>query len=113
LRLPNAEHAVIDPAKLQNYLLSKSHPVGRFKATFFARLGYSAENWAQLEADIRGQHLTRDATLSETTRYGRKYEIRARLRGPSGMTADLVSVWILPPGDDIPRFVTGYPGSRR
>lgn len=41
--LPHAEHAIIERAKLEHYLLSFSHPVGRFKARFFASLGFSAD----------------------------------------------------------------------
>jgi hypothetical protein len=37
--LPHAELATIDPAKLRDYLLSPSHPVGRFKATVVDALG--------------------------------------------------------------------------
>ena len=33
--LPNIDKAVIEPEKLRDYLLSKSHPIGRFKAEFF------------------------------------------------------------------------------
>ena len=36
MRLPNAELAIIDPKKIRDYLLSSVHPVGRFKAHFFA-----------------------------------------------------------------------------
>jgi len=32
--LPNADEAVIEPAKLRDYLLSTTHPLGRFKARF-------------------------------------------------------------------------------
>jgi len=45
--LPNAYLAEIDPQKLHGYLLSKTHPVGRFKARFFAALGYAAERLAR------------------------------------------------------------------
>jgi hypothetical protein len=48
LRIPNADRAVIEPSKLHDYLLSRGHPVGRFKASFFLALGYSAETWRQL-----------------------------------------------------------------
>lgn len=34
--MPNAEHAIIEQGKLEGYLLSEVHPVGRFKARFFA-----------------------------------------------------------------------------
>jgi hypothetical protein len=108
--IPNAEQAVIDPAKLRGYLLSATHPVGRFKARFFARLGYSADGWQQLDQDLRHQHLSQPARRAESTRYGQKYEIRAMLKGPNGQMALVVSVWLLPARRDIPRFVTAYPG---
>jgi len=79
LRIPNADRAVIDPTKLHGYLLSRHHPVGRFKAAFFLGLGYSPGVWGQLEADLRGQHLSQDAERREQTRYGQKYAIRATL----------------------------------
>ena len=59
--LPNADRATIEPAKLRDYLLSTGHPVGRFKARFFAALGFSAERWQELEEAFRIQHLTQEA----------------------------------------------------
>jgi uncharacterized protein DUF6883 len=94
-------------------LLSRNHPIGRFKAGFFLALGYSSENWRQLEADLRSQHLSRDAAVEERTPYGQKYAIRATLVGPSGRSAEVVSVWVVRTGEDFARFVTAYPeGSR-
>jgi hypothetical protein len=113
LRLPNIENAVIDSEKLRDYLLSSSHPVGRFKAAFFSSLGYTREDWKQLEADLRRQHLTRDAVLCRETSYGRKYEIRGRIRGPAGKAREVVSIWIILVGEKVPRFVTAYPGGSR
>ena len=112
MTLPNADRAVIEGAKLFDYLLSRAHPVGRFKARFFTSLGYSQEDWGCLAADLRSQHLTQPATLVETTRHGRKYEVRAILKGPSGHAAEVVSVWIIRAGEEVPRFVTAYPGGR-
>ena len=113
MTLPNADRALIPEAKLFDYLLSPVHPVGKFKARIFTGLGYSQRNWQRLEADLRNQHLTQSATLVETTRHGRKYEIRAILRGPGGQAAEVVSVWIIRANDEAPRFVTAYPGGRR
>ena len=113
MQIPNAHRAVIESVKLHGYLLSGSHSVGRFKAAFFLALGYSAEDWPRLEADLRTQHLSQDAMLGERTRYGQKYEIRATLVGPSGRSADVVSAWVVRPGDDFPRFVTAYPEGGR
>lgn len=113
MRIPGADQAIIDPAKLQEYLLSSTHPVGRFKAEFFATLGYSAESWERLETDLRSQHLSQTAGLLASTRYGQKYEIRAILKGPSGREAPVVSIWLVRAGGNIPRFVTAYPGGTR
>jgi hypothetical protein len=109
LRIPNADHAIIDPVKLHGYVLSPSHPIGRLKAAFFRALGYSPAEWRQLETDLRNQHLPQDVTLEEQTLYGQKYSIRHTLVGPSGDSAEVVSVWFIRTGEEIPRFVTAYP----
>ena len=46
--LPNSDRAIVDDAKVREYLLSASHPVGRFKSVFFVRLGFSTEDWTTL-----------------------------------------------------------------
>ena len=61
----NADRAVIEPQKLRGYLLSRTHPVGRFKAIFFRSLGYSASRWQRLEADLRAHLLANDAAFDE------------------------------------------------
>lgn len=113
MKIPNADRAVIEPVKLHGYLLSDRHSVGRVKARFFVALGYSAEQWPRLAADLRTQHLSRDAAHAGRTWYGQKYEIRATLVGPSGRSAGVVSCWIIRPREDFPRFVTAYPEGGR
>jgi hypothetical protein len=110
MKVPNAHEAVIRPAKLSGYLLSRSHPVGRYKAPFFESLGYTSEGWRRLESDLREQHLTQDAFAGRPTRYGQKFEVWATLTGPSGRPAEVVSVWVVLHGEEIPKFVTAFPG---
>jgi uncharacterized protein DUF6883 len=110
MKLPAAERAVIAPTKIRNYLLSTSHPVGRFKAPFFARLGYSSANWRRLEEDLLTLAVSADAELGKHSPYGQKYEIHGTLSGPSGRSAVVLTVWIILFGDDAPQFVTAYPG---
>jgi hypothetical protein len=98
--LPNADQAVIDAIKLHGYLLSTSHPIGRFKAAFFAKLGYTSANWQALDSALREQHLTQRARPLETTGHGQKYEIRAILSGPAGESAVVVSVWMVRAGEE-------------
>ena len=110
--LPNADEAVIDSAKLRDYLLSTTHPLGRFKARFFGALGFSADRWLELESAIRTQHLTQEAESLPAMRSGQKFMIRAILTGPNGQSAALVTVWFIRTGETAPRFVTAYPGDR-
>lgn len=109
MQIPNADRAVIDPAKLRDYVLSSTHPVGRFKAPFFLSLGYATADWHRLEADLRSQHLPQDAVPAAPTPYGQKYVIRATLVGPAGRAARVVTVWVVRLGEDFARFVTAYP----
>jgi len=90
-RLPNAEKAIIEAEKLRGYILSSTHPVGRFKAAFFRRLGYSAENWETFERSLRSLILTQDATEAEKSRYGKKYIVEGSFAGPSGVTMQIVT----------------------
>ena len=107
--LPNPDRAVIDPVKLHGYLLSATHPLGRFKARFFAALGFTADRWVDLDAALRAQHLGRDTEAGPVEFYGQVFTIRAMLKGPTGTSA-VVSVWLVRRGEDHPRFVTAYPG---
>lgn len=109
--LPNAQSAIIDEAKLRGYLLSEVHPVGRFKARFFAALGFTEANWREFAAALRAQHLTEPATPGTAEAVGQAYTIRAILKGPAG-AAMVTSVWFLRTGDNAARFVTAYPGGK-
>jgi hypothetical protein len=110
VKLPAVERTVIEPAKVRDCLLSREHPVGRFKAVFFESLGYQANVWKQLEADLRDLAVAGEATLGDATTYGQKYELRGTLRGPSGRSAAVVTIWIVRWEEDAPRFVTAFPG---
>lgn len=111
--LLNADEAVIDTAKLRDYLLSTTHPLGRFKARFFSALGFSADRWQELESAIRTQHLTQQAESLPALRSGQKFKIQAILTGPNGESAVVVSVWFIRTRETAPRFVTAYPGDRQ
>ena len=110
--LPNADRAEIDPAKLRDYVLSGTHPVGRFKARFFRALGFTANGWRQLDTALRTDHVTQPTEPAGTNARGQKFAIRTILKGPAA-EAVVVSVWFVPHGSSVPRFVTAYPGSER
>lgn len=113
MSLPATDRAFIQPEKLRDYLLSTEHPVGRFKAAFFIRLGYSRKDWRRLEIDILQLARSGTALESQVFSFGRKYEVNGMLRGPSGREAKVTTVWIVRSGEDYPRLVTVYPGDNR
>jgi hypothetical protein len=108
--LPGAEHAVLDASKVRDYLLSQEHPIGRFKAVFFELLGCARVDWTRLQSDLLELCRSHDAVEGQASQFGRKYEVRGTLKGPSGRQAEVVTVWVVLAGEDIPRFVTAYPG---
>ena len=113
MKLPEAEHAVVDAAKVRDYLLSREHAVGRFKAVFFATLGYTRDHWKRLQEDLLALGQSGTAKKIQETRFGQKYEIHGTLAGPSGRRTDVVTIWIVLHGEDFPRFVTVFPGEVR
>ena len=109
MKIPGAGRAAVSPEKVREYLLSTTHPVGRFKAAYFAALGYGPADWADLRDALLKIVRTGAASPGRATPYGVKYEVRAKLRGSRGRSAALVTVWIVLTGDDVPRFVTAFP----
>jgi hypothetical protein len=110
VKLPAADRAVIESAKIRDYLLSSEHPVGRAKAHFFQALGFGQPDWPQLQEALRTLARTGDAGLGEANAFGQKYVVRGMLQGPTG-AGEAVTVWIVLQGEAVPRFVTAYPGA--
>lgn len=111
MKIPGAERAIVDAAKVCDYLLSPEHRVGSAKARFFAQLGFEHRNWTILQDELY-RFATQDAQLGGATRFGQKYVVPGTIQGPTGRVAPLMVVWIVLNGEDFPRFVTAYPGAK-
>jgi len=109
MKVPNADHAVIAPEKLRDYLLNPEHRRGGPKARLLISLGYSADDWQRLDADLRTQHLTAEVAEESESDYGTSYVIVAPLPSPSGRIRLFRSVWQVDTGTDEPRLITMYP----
>ena len=109
MTLPNSDRATVDERKLIDYVLSPEHPIGRFKAAFFRRHGFTADNWQALGEQLLALAQNEDAEEGERSRYGQKYLVSGILTGNLGQEFEVQSVWIILHGDDKPRFVTVYP----
>jgi hypothetical protein len=107
--LPNPERAFVAPSKVRDYLLSPSHPVGRFKAAVFAALGYTQENWETLRDDLLAIARTGSAAPGQAGPFGQKFEVGGILVGPSGRSGEFTTVWLVRTGEDFARFITTFP----
>ena len=105
MKLPNARAADIAPEKIESYLLSEAHPVGRSKARFFRSLGFG-----RADSELLRQELLRIAAEGEAQEveapFGPKYLVEGVVVGRLG-AANIRTVWILE--SERPRFVTAYP----
>ena len=106
--LPNASTATVDPSKVRDYLLSPSHPIGRFKAVVFPALGYSQQEWETL-SDLLSLAKTGNAVPTEPSTYGQKYEVSGKLIGPNGRAGNFKTIWLVESEKSAPRFLTAYP----
>ena len=107
--LPNLEKAYILRKKLEFYLLSEVHTVGKSKAKFFRSIGFNETNIGALEQGLLKIGRTREVNEIVLSPHGVKYVIDGPLQTPSGRFLSVRTVWIIDPGSTAPRFVTAYP----
>ena len=109
MTLPNAELACVSLQKLTGYLLSENHLVGRAKAAFFYKVGFTRERAEDLRFALLD--LARRGTVTEVieTLYGIKYIVDGELLSPTGESIQIRTVWIVEKGEVRPRLVTAYP----
>ncbi len=106
--LPHADQAVVEKAKICDYLLSSVHPVGRFKARVFLSLGYTLEAWTRLRDDLL--HYERSGVVEriESSAYGMRVMIKARLEGPNGTSKQFRTIWLISDHSNQPRLITAF-----
>jgi hypothetical protein len=109
MRLPNRNKAYIPLRKLELYLLSETHAVGKSKAKFFRILGFNETNITALEQELLAIAQTESVIEVLPSPYGTKYIIDGDLSTPRGTSARVRTVWIIEIGEEIPRFVTVHP----
>jgi len=107
-QLPNAALAVVDRAKIHNYLLNAQNPQNGGKAGLFVRFGFSQNKWEQLAEAIATHPVDNAVTVEVASLHGRKFVVRCNLRTPDGRNPCLTTVWMMDIGSSIPRLVTAY-----
>jgi hypothetical protein len=107
--LPNRGKAYVPKEKLNNYLLSETHAIGRAKARYFRSIGYTADNADDLANALLMIGRSGNVCQEIASDFGTKYIIDGELPTPIGTTIQIRTVWVIDLNDDRPRFVTAYP----
>ena len=108
MKLPFRERAYVAPSKVADYLLSQTHPVGRWKAKVFRSAGFDETNLSELEEALLWVALSHDVSSAEPTAHGTKYVVEGEIGTPSGRVLAIRTVWIIESGTQTPRLVTAY-----
>ena len=93
---------------MQGYLLSQSHPVGRFKARVFAAVGLDTGEVAAFIKEVRRIAAAGEVSAAVETPFGRKYIVPGDLNGPLG-AVPVLTVWLQEHGQERARLVTVRP----
>lgn len=108
MKLPNAERAFVDIAKLRDYSLNTEHKEGKHKARVFAAaLGLSPRDAEWLRAKLLDIVSSEDCRLGRKTDYGQRYLIDFELSHDQ-RSAQIRSIWIVRKGENFPRLITCY-----
>jgi hypothetical protein len=107
--LPNAEKAIVERDKIVDYLLNAAHPDNGGKATFFESLGFRRSKPELLAKALRKLACKAEVMKATISPHGRKYVIVGQIESPSGIPANVQTIWIVDEGRDLARLVTAYP----
>ncbi len=112
MKLPNAEHAYVAPAKILDYLLSMESPRGKSKARFFTQFGFSADRWQQLANALRIHGVSHEVTSVTQTQHGTRFTVDGELQTLDGRNPHIRTAWIIRNGSEEPRLITAHPRRR-
>ena len=109
MKIPNAEHAIVDIRKLREYCLNPQNEEGKHKAhQFYVKIGMGVDNAEELRDALLQAVQTANAQLGKNDVYGQRYTIDFTLNW-HGRQATIRSGWIIDRGSEVPRLVTAYP----
>ena len=113
MKLPNANLAVVERAKVLEYLLNTEHRSGASKARFFAEFGFHRRVWARLAQALHEHAQRNDVCRIVETKFGPRYAVDGKLQAPDGRTPMVRTVWQMDYEEVAPRLITAYPLPRQ
>ena len=109
MKLPNDHLAIVEQAKVSEYLLSTTHRFGASKARFFLSFGFSRAATEVLAVALRAHGAENDVVKIKETGFGTRYEVEGKLHCPDGRQPLIRTVWQVESGTAAPRLITAYP----
>jgi hypothetical protein len=108
MKLPNADRAIVDIAKLRDYSLNSTHGEGKHKARVFAALlGFTTDDAERLREMILTAVLSYESMPGVTDEHGTRYAVDFAAQGLRG-TVTIRTAWIIDTGETVPRLVSCY-----
>ena len=95
MKLPNADLAPVEEAKVADYLLNAAHRYGASKARFFAQFGFRAKAWEVLALALREHGRQNEVSRVRETGFGPRYSVEGELTAPDGRRPRVCTVWQL------------------
>ena len=108
-KLPNSDIAVVEDAKLDDYLLDLSHPRGAAKARFLIAFGFAPERPDEVRAAVLEHARQHEVSGSQQSRFGTIFEIEGPMPSPDGRNPEVRTVWMIDQGASAPRLITMVP----
>jgi Domain of unknown function (DUF6883) len=109
MRLPNPHLAIVEQAKICDYLLNLDHRFGASKARFFAAFGFTLDVWEELAVALKDHGVKNEVSKVKETGFGRRYEVEGELATPDGRRPRMRTVWQVDEGHEAPRLITAHP----
>ncbi len=106
--LPNGTEALINDAKIRDYLLNPDNAQNGGKARRFTQYGFDQADWVHLASALKNHPLTNQIATTAMSPHGTKYVVRCNMSTPDQRNPCMVSIWIVENGQIIPRFVTAH-----
>jgi len=92
----------IPEEKLRDYLLVQKEK--NDKSAFLFKLGYTKENWSELQNDIKFIATHNEAILQQQTPFGDMYEVTGNLKN-----FGVITIWLLAIDSEKYKFITLFP----
>ena len=109
--MPNSDKAITAKEKFMNYSLDYNNPNAVGKAEAYERgLGFNKSNAESLisQIDAAVKSGTNSPIEIISSGFGTKYKFRIPVKGINGMIKNVIAVYQIDAGSEIPRLITNF-----